>query len=155
MSRAAILQAAVFTLVDEVSRLNGRFKSAFVDVRKGVGLGETEMTVLNSVVEAERAPTVPQIARSLGIARQLVQRAASNLIERGLIATAPNPDHKRALLLVAQPAGREAKRQADVIGSRIVATLGASFDIASVESAARELRSIRRALEASLRQVDR
>ena len=149
------LETALFALVDEVGRLNGRFKSAFVDARKGVGLGETEMTVLNSVVEADRPPTVPQIARSLGIARQLVQRAASSLIERGLITTAHNPDHKRALLLVAQPAGGAAKRQADVIGSRIVARLGSGLDLASVERAARELRSIRRALEACLKQIDR
>lgn len=149
------LETALFAVVDEVGRLNGRFKSAFVDARKGVGLGETEMTVLNSVVEAERPPTVPQIARSLGIARQLVQRAANSLIERGLIRTAPNPDHKRALLLVAQPAGLAAKRQADVIGSQIVSRLGSGFDLASVERAARELRSIRGALEASLRQANR
>src|SRR6476619_7051571 len=91
---------ALVGLVDEVLRLGGRLKSTFAGARRAAGLGESESMVLNAVVEADRAPTVSQIGRSLGQPRQIVQRAANALVEAGLIATAPNPDHKRAPLLL-------------------------------------------------------
>ena len=102
---SSILRHPLTSLVDELARLHGRFKSAFAAARDETGLGSTELLVLNAVVEAERPPTVPQIGRSFGQPRQLVQRAANSLIARGLIEAAPNPDHKRAVLLRATEAG--------------------------------------------------
>ena len=90
---------ALVGLVDEIARLNGRLKSAFAASRRAVGLGDSEIMVLNAVVEAERPPTVAQIGRSLGHPRQIIQRAANSLVADGLIETRPNPDHKRAALL--------------------------------------------------------
>src|ERR1700741_4434341 len=86
-------------LSDELIRLNGRLKGMFAGARRAEGLGDSELTVLNSVVEAERSPTGPQIARSLGQPRQIIQRATNSLIALGLIEAEPNPDHKRAVLL--------------------------------------------------------
>src|SRR6267142_768778 len=69
-------------LVDEVMRLQGRFKSIFA-VSDGVtGLPSMELTVLTAVVEAAGAPTVPQIGRSLGRPRQVIQRAANAFLRR-------------------------------------------------------------------------
>jgi DNA-binding MarR family transcriptional regulator len=141
----------LFSLVDEVGLLNGRFKSAFAAVRKSVHLGETEMTVLNSVIQAERPPTVAQIGRSLGIARQLVQRAANMLKAQGLVELLPNPDHKRALLLVGTAKGRAIKAEADTAGKAIVERLDEGFDLQAVRETARQLRNIRKALEDQLR----
>src|SRR5689334_19396250 len=104
---------ALIGLVDEVTRLSGRLKSTFAASRREAGLNESEMTVLNSVVEARTPPTVPQIGRSMGQPRQLIQRAANSLIEAGLLEAAPNPDHKRAVLLRATEQGMTLKREAD------------------------------------------
>ena len=57
---------ALIGLVDEVTRLSGRLKSTFAASRREAGLNESEMMVLNAVVEASRPPTVPQIGRSMG-----------------------------------------------------------------------------------------
>lgn len=138
-------------LVDEISRLNGRLKSVFADSRRVVGLGESEMTVLNAVVEAERAPTVPQIGRSLGHPRQLIQRAANALVADGLIETRPNPDHKRAPLLRATDKGVALKREADVCADAIAASLADVIDQDGAAAAASALRVIRKQLEARLR----
>ena len=100
-------------LSDELIRLNGRLKSLFAEARRGAGLGDSEMGVLNAVVEADRAPTVPQIGRSFGQPRQLVQRAANSLMAAGLIEAVPNPDHKRAVLLCATDKGLTLKREVD------------------------------------------
>jgi DNA-binding MarR family transcriptional regulator len=142
---------ALVALVDEVSRINGRLKSVFAETRRTVGLGESEMTVLNAVVEAERPPTVSQIGRSLGVPRQLIQRAANALTADMLIETAPNPDHKRAALLIATTAGRDLKQRADQTADLIAADLARDLDMAATASAVHSLRGVRKALEAQLR----
>ncbi len=138
-------------LMDEFHRLGGRLKSAFADARRGVGLGESEMLVLNAVVEAQRAPTVSQIGRSLGQPRQIVQRAANALAQAGLIETAPNPDHKRAPLLIASEVGTAIKRQADARADIIAQALSTGLDLDAACRLAQDLRAFRKQLEAQLR----
>lgn len=142
---------ALVGLVDEVIRLGGRLKSVFADARRELGLGDSEFTVLNAVVEAERPPTVPQIGRSLGRPRQIIQRAANALEASGYIRTVPNPDHKRAVLLVAQDKGIAVKRETDARADAVAALLGERLDLAEVTAATGALRAIRRQLEARLR----
>jgi DNA-binding MarR family transcriptional regulator len=138
-------------LSDELIRLNGRLKSLFADARRGAGLGDSEMSVLNAVVEADNAPTVPQIGRSFGQPRQLVQRAANSLIGAGLIETAPNPDHKRAVLLIATPSGIALKREIDARADAKADAMAQGIDSKAVRAATVALSAIRRELEAHLR----
>ncbi len=138
-------------LVDETSRLNGRLKGVFAASRQSIGLGESEIMVLNAVVEAERPPTVAQIGRSLGHARQLILRAANSLANAGLIETVPNPDHKRAALLVATERGIALKRKADAVAEAIAEELRADIDGDAVRLATEALRAIRRQIEARVR----
>jgi DNA-binding MarR family transcriptional regulator len=88
---------------DEVARLRGRMRALYADTRAASGIAEMELTVLTAAVNAADAPTVAQIGRSLGHPRQVVQRAANALAERGLVTFADNPDHKRASLIVRAP----------------------------------------------------
>lgn len=138
-------------LVDETSRLNGRLKSLFAQSRQSVGLSESEIMVLNAVVEAERAPTVAQIGRSLGHARQLIQRAANSLVDAGLAETADNPDHKRAPLLKPTAKGIALKRKADAKAEAIAEELIPALGMDDVRQATKALRAIRKQLEARLR----
>lgn len=138
-------------LSDELIRLGGRMKGVFAGARRSEGLGDSELSVLNAVVEADRPPTVPQIGRSFGQPRQLVQRAANSLIADGLIATAPNPDHKRALLLVPTEQGLELKREMDARADAIAQVIAADVDNDIVREATRALRTIRKQMEAHLR----
>jgi len=138
-------------LVDETSRLNGRLRGIFSASCQSIGLGESEIMVLNAVVEAERPPTVAQIGRSLGHARQLIQRAANSLCDDGLIATAPNPDHKRAALLVPTERGIALKRKADAVAESIAEEFRAGIDPEMVRQTTECLRAIRRQIEAIVR----
>ncbi|PLK26299.1 MarR family winged helix-turn-helix transcriptional regulator [Novosphingobium sp. TH158] len=142
----------LIALVDEVHRLAGRLKSVFAEARRTVDLGDSEMLALNAVVEADRPPTVSQIGRSLGVARQIVQRAANALVDAGLIETRPNPDHKRAPLLVPTEAGVAMKRQADRSADAIAQALSQDIDLAGACELTRGLRAFRRQIEAQLRQ---
>ncbi|MDR2856501.1 MAG: MarR family transcriptional regulator [Novosphingobium sp.] len=138
-------------LSDELIRLNGRMKSMFAGARRSEGLGDSGLTVLNAVVEAERPPTVPQIGRSLGQPRQLIQRAANALMAAGLIEAAPNPDHKRAVLLCPTERGTALKREMDARADAVAAAIGDGLDPRLIREATAVLNTIRRQLEARLR----
>lgn len=139
-------------LSDELIRLSGRLKSVFAGARRPAGLGDSELAVLNAVVESDRPPTVPQIGRSFGQPRQIIQRAANSLVEAGLIETLPNPDHKRAVLLRATPEGTALKRELDGRADAIAAELAQGIDADEIRKAAAALGAIRRQLEMRLRE---
>lgn len=141
-------------LSDELIRVNGRLKGLFAGARKPEGLGDSAMTVLNAVVEADRAPTVPQIGRSLGQPRQIVQRAANSLIDVGLIEAVANPDHKRAVLLRATEQGLALKREIDARAEAIAEDMVGDMDANLVRQATALLGDIRKELEARLRASD-
>ncbi|EJL35336.1 MarR family winged helix-turn-helix transcriptional regulator [Novosphingobium sp. AP12] len=139
-------------LVDETIRLNSRLRSVFGTARAGCALNDSEHMVLNAVVEAEQAPTVAQIGRSMGHARQLVQRAANALRDAGLIESIDNPDHKRAALLRPTPAGVALKRAIDARADEIAQQLVPGLDPEEIRAAAAALRALRKQIEARLRQ---
>jgi DNA-binding MarR family transcriptional regulator len=141
----------LISLVDEVLRLGTRLSGAFAAAKRDAGLGDSEFLVLNAVVEAESPPTVPRIGRSLGRPRQLVQRAADALEAAGLIRSVPNPDHKRAVLLVAENKGIAIKRRVDARADRIAESLGTDIDVDKARTTANSLRMLRKQIEARLR----
>jgi DNA-binding MarR family transcriptional regulator len=138
-------------LSDELIRLNGRMKALFAGARRSEGLGDSELSVLNAVVEADRPPTVPQIGRSFGQPRQIVQRAANSLMADGYIEAEPNPDHKRAVLLRPTAQGLALKREMDARADGIAKGLAAELDEDAVRTATLALRTVRKQLEARLR----
>ena len=146
---------ALVDLIDEIGRTRGRFRSAFQPVELALGLSEIEMTVLNAVVGARTPPTVPQIGRSLGHARQVIQRAAHTLAERGLVMFIDNPDHKRASLLHPTDQGFALKRHADAQGRQIATALCAGVDERSVREIAEGLHLIRLAIEANMKSAQK
>jgi DNA-binding MarR family transcriptional regulator len=145
------LRHPLVLLVDEVIRLKGRLQSVFADAKAAMGLSPMESIVLTAVVESQTPPTVSQIGRSLGHPRQVIQRAANDLIKAKLLETAPNPDHKRAQLLRATAAGKKSYRDAEALGKRTANSLMRLLDLAECERLARELHELRGKIEAHLR----
>lgn len=145
--------AAPIQLLDALARLQGRLRGAFASVREGTGLSDMEHTVLAAVVEARTPPTVPQIGRALGHPRQVIQRAANSLQDKGLIAYADNPDHKRASLLRATDAGAavqgEANRKAEAISTSLLAAVTPDQLFAAID----HIEGIRAALDANARKA--
>jgi DNA-binding MarR family transcriptional regulator len=135
-------------LVDEVLRCHGRLLTATANLGTGDGLTGAQLLVLTTVVRADRAPTVPQIGRSLGHSRQAVQRLADALVERGLIEAVDNPDHKRARRLVPTAAGRRAYDRSNARGRDWAARVTEDMSPAELTAAAETLRRLRRRLEA-------
>ena len=84
-------------IVLNVFKLNGYFIKAADCLTKGSELTSARWQILGMVLHEQH--TVAAIARSMGLARQSVQRIADVLVVEGLAEFIPNPAHKRAKLL--------------------------------------------------------
>lgn len=129
MTAVSHLTHPVCELADEILRISGRLKVIFGTATSAAGLSPLAYTVIIYIAESPREPTVPQIGRSIGHPRQVIQRAVNELLGAGLIETVPNPDHKRAPLLRLSPAGEHFKEQSDeraiAIGDQLMDYAGA------------------------------
>ena len=120
-------------------RLNGLVLELAEDLTRPVGLTAAWWQVLGAVLP-DPLP-VSGIAREMGVTRQSVQRIADLLARRGLVEFADNPAHRRAKLVVATEAGRQAVSRIDPAHAdaarRFVAALGrerAAEALAALES---------------------
>lgn len=112
-------------LAIQVLRLGGLLTAAGDAMAEPFGQSSARWQVMAG---ADHAPsTVAQIARSLGLARQSVQRVADLLEHDGLAIYEDNPDDLRAKRLVLTPRGRVAlaaiqkaqRAWANTLGARI------------------------------------
>ena len=112
-------------LVARILRLNGALAAAGERLTRPAGQTSARWQVL-AMVEDE-PHTVAEIARTLGLARQSVQRVADALEAGGFVRYAPNPRHARAQLVLLTDAGRASlsaiqaaqRPWADAIGARV------------------------------------
>ncbi len=141
----------VIALIDEVIRVNSRLRSVFEGTTEASGLNSMQLTVLTAVVESKQPPTVPQIGRSLGHPRQVINRATKVLMEQGLIEALDNPDHKRAPLLVATKAGELLKKKTDAKAISAADELLARIDEGSFRKLTKDLQKLREEIEAHAR----
>jgi DNA-binding MarR family transcriptional regulator len=116
---------AFTAVLGQVIGLTRRFTTAGEALAKPAGQTLARWLVLETI--QDRPATVAQIARSLLLARQGVQRLADVLVRDGLAAYETNPAHRRAKLLRITPTGRTTLRAiqtaqavwADALGAKI------------------------------------
>ena len=93
-------------LVVRVLRLHGLLTAAGDALTRPVGQTSARWQVL-AMIEGE-SHSVAETARTLGLARQSVQRVADLLAASGLIVYEANPRHRRAQLMTLTDDGRRA-----------------------------------------------
>lgn len=152
MTRNRLTANPLIQLIDEVSRLQGRFKTLFAEVHAETGLKTMEDLVLNAIVEADRPPTVPQIGRSLGHPRQVIQRAVNDLVDDGYLEKQPNPDHKRAPLFAITAKGQSLKQRSDSEALAIADAFLERIPGQHCEQLAAQLKEVRKTMEAFSRE---
>jgi DNA-binding MarR family transcriptional regulator len=116
---------AFTALITQVVRLIRDFTAAGEALARPAGQTLARWLVLEAVQDAPA--TVAQIARTLHLARQSVQRVADLLVREGFAAYEENPAHRRAKLVRLTPPGRTAlhtiqagqRAWADALGSEI------------------------------------
>jgi len=109
--------AALTALILETFRLNGRLLAAGDALVQSLDLTSARWQVLGAIATAPLPLSVAQIARSMGLTRQAVQRLANDMESDGLVRFQDNPSHRRAKHVVMTPRGEQAyaaamKRQA-------------------------------------------
>lgn len=106
-----------------VFEANGRLVSAGNTLTEPLGLTSAWWQVLAALRYSPDPLPVAAIARAMGLTRQAVQRVVDLLAERGFVRFEPNPQHRRAKLVVLTSAGRQAVEQSEAS----VATLDAAI----------------------------
>lgn len=119
----------LIVILGEANRIAGRCTQIFSRVREDCGLTGIETLTLIGIAHATTPPTVPQVGRSLGHPRQVIQRAVRVLEDEGLVQPLPNPGHKRAALLVATEKGRALGRTVDAQAAEVIAGLAEGLDL--------------------------
>ena len=91
-------------IILEIFELSGLLILEGDALTKEFGLTSARWKVLGALAMANSA-TVPDIARTMGLTRQAVQRLANELKKEGLINSQTNPKHKSAKLYTLTPKG--------------------------------------------------
>jgi DNA-binding MarR family transcriptional regulator len=99
-------------LILTVFRANGALLEAGDALVRDIGLTSARWQVLGALAEHGTPRTVSQIARTMGLTRQSVQRVADDLRRAGLVEFRLNPDHARAKLMAMTAPGEAAYREA-------------------------------------------
>lgn len=96
----------VTTLILEVFRLNGSLIATGDGLVEDLGLTSARWQVLGALALSSSPQTVADVARTMGLARQSVQRLANDLMREGLLSPEDNPRHTRAPLMQLTERGR-------------------------------------------------
>ena len=128
-----------------VFRLNGQFLAVAEELARPAGLTAAWWQVLGAVL---REPlSVADVARTMGITRQSVQRIADILVDRGLAEYLPNPAHRRAKLLRPTDAGYDAVRRIDPQHERFAHRLAGAFGEDELQATLDSLHRLTRVLD--------
>lgn len=97
----------VFTeIVLKVFKLGGLLVSEGDHMGSEYGITSARWKILGALYLAGAPQTVPQIARSMGLTRQAVQRLVDAMHEDELLFFQDNPGHKRAKLISLSELGK-------------------------------------------------
>jgi DNA-binding MarR family transcriptional regulator len=132
---------AITDLILEVFRLNGRLLAAGDALTRPFGQTSARWQVLGAIADEPR--TVAAIARTMGLARQSVQRTVDVLERDGIVEFTDNPAHRRARLV------RLSRRGRRILDRITEAQVDWANDL--VAQAALDDRAIRRALDTATR----
>ena len=138
---------AFTTLLGQVIVLTRHFTTSGEALAKPAGQTLARWLVLETIQDAPA--TVAQVARSLHLARQGVQRLADVLVRDGLAVYQDNPAHRRAKLVRLTPQGRSALRTIQAAQAAWADALGAELGETDLRQASILLDRIQQAVTAT------
>ena len=93
-------------------------------------------------LQATGPQPVPTIAAALVLSRQFVQRNVDAAAERGWVRTAPNPVHRRSVLIELTPKGARAIAAVAAREHAVLRTVGGDLTADDIDACLRVLRSV-------------
>lgn len=94
-------------IILEIFKVNGLLSTEGDRLTKEFGLSSARWKVLGALNISKTPLTVSQIARTMGLSRQAVQRLTDVMEKDGLLNYADNPQHKRASHVVLSDEGKD------------------------------------------------
>ena len=94
-------------IVLEIFKVNGLLATEGDRLTKAFGLSSARWKVLGALEMSKVPLTVSQIARTMGLSRQAVQRLTDAMKNDGLLDYQENPQHKRANHVVLSNKGKD------------------------------------------------
>lgn len=134
-------------LIFEILRLAGRLSLAGDELVNCLGLSSARWQVLAMAAFPEDPQTVSQIARSLGLTRQSVQRVVNELATSGFVDMAENSAHKRARLVTVTAKGRKVLERAEALRIPWTEAIAVHLRGLDIENAKAVMLRLREALE--------
>lgn len=129
----------------ETFRLHARFLDAAGRLAAEGGLTAAWWQVLGGVLDGPRS--VADVARTMGMTRQGVQRVADLLVGRGLAEYRDNPAHQRAKLLACTEEGFAAIRRISAVQRPWADRVGAAVGTEALADTLTTMRRLVAALE--------
>ncbi len=124
-------------LYNVIRHLRPAFKhiSRLVEIRsEQAGLSVGTRAVLEQLVE-NGPKSVPDMARSLMVERQYIQRCVNSLLTDGLVSRTPNPAHKKSWLIDLEKEGRDRFQILKIDELAILDAVSASLSPSEIRSA--------------------
>jgi DNA-binding MarR family transcriptional regulator len=139
MTERTATGAAATQVILSIFRSNGLLVASGDLLSAGEDLTSARWQVLGAIALADRALTVPQIARRMGLTRQSVHATVKRLIADGLVELAPNADHRRSQLVRLTNLGERKYAAIDLRQVDWVNRLARGIDRSDLEATARVL----------------
>ncbi len=139
---------AVTHLTLTVFRLNGVLLHWGDRLVEPLGLTSARWQMLGAIALAGTPLTAPQVGEAMGVTRQGAQKQLNLLLGQGMVESRPNPAHRRSLLYVLTPQGREIYQQADELWASQAADLARLVPAAQAREATGTLEAILQQLQA-------
>ncbi len=136
-------QALATEIALEVFRLNGQLLAMGDRLVAPLGLTSARWQVLGAVALAAQPGPIAHVARAMGLTRQNVRRIVGDLVRDGLLELAPNPNHRRAPLVLLTGGGRAAYASASALWAPRAIALAGDADPAALATTLATLRALR------------
>lgn len=115
---------SITELILRVFRTNGALLAAGDRLVGALGLTSARWQLLGAIADQEERLSVAQLARTMSVTRQAVQRIVNELQTEGMVVFRSNPRHKRAQLVELTAHGRARFEKAMALQRPWAAELG-------------------------------
>jgi DNA-binding MarR family transcriptional regulator len=93
------------TLANSIRRAYNRLRHTTDLIHEATGITAPKRTLMMDL-HRNGAQTVPALAAARFISRQIIQTQVNELKQEGYLQTAPNPEHKRSVLITLTACGK-------------------------------------------------
>lgn len=138
---------ALGNLIFETLRLAGRLTLSGDALMKDIGLTSARWQVIGVISFLPSPRTVSELARTMGLSRQAIQRIVNDLRADDVVCLLPNPSHKRSPLVDLTEKGRKLHAEAELRRIPWTETLVSGLDGHDLKAASSALIALRRRLE--------